>query len=58
MGRADFQFEVANLSVQWRLRRVKPPRMRETAFYGHSNEVAQMTDFHRSYPYLEGIAKL
>jgi hypothetical protein len=34
-----------------------PSSMRETALFGHGNEVAQVTEFHRSYPYLEGMVQ-
>jgi len=34
-----------------------PSSLRETALFGHGNEIAQVTEFHRSYPYLEGMVQ-
>jgi hypothetical protein len=51
---ANFQFQVADLAAQRRLRRVQPSfrGMGETAFFGNGNEIAQMAELHagRSMP--------
>jgi hypothetical protein len=45
---ANFQFQVADLAAQGRLRRVQPTfgGMGETAFFGNGNEIAQMAELH------------